>query len=200
MIDYNSARYNFIMFYSTDDISVYTFAIDALSDIVKINFKDEIIKYKGFVNPTYFKSKPFRQSVFNSEKLKKSIIETHNQDASSIRLYLFDKGFSKEVPPRVFFNALWVKEDFNKFKLTSEGRELKSFYLFALRTDVKANIDFNSLFDQFNGVYGYYFESIQYAYDGESYLEWLFNNIPIRIKSGDISRWIEPKSVYNLYS
>lgn len=200
MMNYDSALYNFVMLFSFDDIVDYRLILDKLGRIVERELQNETIKCKGFVKYSNRHLESIRKSKFNPETIKVKLKEKLDESSESIILIFADKNWSNQTPPRVLISVHLTKNSFNSISLTSNGRELKSFYLFALRTDVKASLDASNFFDEMNGSYGYYFENTNYAYDGTTYLEWMYNNKPIQIKDGDINRWIEPIAQYNLYS
>lgn len=200
MMNYDSALYNFVMLFSFDDIVDYRIILDKLGRIVERELQNETIKCKGFVKYSNRHLESIRKSKFNPETIKVKLKEKLDESSESIILIFADKNWSNQTPPRVLISVHLTKNSFNSISLTSNGRELKSFYLFALRTDVKASLDASNFFDEMNGSYGYYFENTNYAYDGTTYLEWMYNNKPIQIKDGDINRWIEPIAQYNLYS
>lgn len=199
-MNYDSALYNFVMLFSFDDIVDYRIILDKLGRIVERELQNETIKCKGFVKYSNRHLESIRKSKFNPETIKVKLKEKLDESSESIILIFADKNWSNQTPPRVLISVHLTKNSFNSISLTSNGRELKSFYLFALRTDVKASLDASNFFDEMNGSYGYYFENTNYAYDGTTYLEWMYNNKPIQIKDGDINRWIEPIAQYNLYS
>lgn len=199
-MNYDSALYNFVMLFSFDDIVDYRLILDKLGRIVERELQNETIKCKGFVKYSNRHLESIRKSKFNPETIKVKLKEKLDESSESIILIFADKNWSNQTPPRVLISVHLTKNSFNSISLTSNGRELKSFYLFALRTDVKASLDASNFFDEMNGSYGYYFENTNYAYDGTTYLEWMYNNKPIQIKDGDINRWIEPIAQYNLYS
>lgn len=200
MINYDSALYNFVMFFSFYGIDDYKLVLDKLARMIEHEFQNETIKCKGFLKYSNRQLESLRKNKFNSETIKVGIKEKLDDKTESIILLLSDKDWSAQTPPRVLISTYLVKNNFNSFNLTYNGIELKSFYLFALRTDVKPLLDASNIFDELHGSYGYYFENSNYAYDGTTYLEWMYNNKPTQIKDGDINRWFEPNALYNLSS
>lgn len=152
------------------------------------------LKRSGWLEFEKLVFKQIRKKDISEEKISNDLEAYEKNDFKRLAYFLFNESFSDTVQPEYLLNIIFYNNTSLYFK--EESTDLKLFFLVAInKNNLGKNYDFkdscSKLFNQLNGVIGYFFETVPFHYDGESSLLWAHQNILVKTKSNDLNNWIE---------
>ncbi len=193
-MNYEEAKFNVCCFFtalSLEEIRIQSLQIDDF--IRKITLINSDLKHSGVLVGKYTN---IRKKKWKYEDGFQKIITAIDDDVPELSYFVSDSKFTIDNAPEILINIHTSRKSAKSIinlKL-SNSEKTSSFVLLALSSKFSIESSFNGfyqLFGQLKGIKGCFFNDVDYSLNSGSSIEWAYNNIPAKLRGGNLEDWNE---------